>query len=107
LDEADTFIHNSEELRGILNSGYRRSGSYVIRTVGEDFDPVVFNTFGPKAVAQIDMPPETIVDRGIVINMERKKRARSRNDCGLIEFPIYSSNCDKRLSAGLRITSPH
>ena len=73
LDEADTFIYNSEELRGILNSGYRRSGSYVIRTVGEDFEPVVFNTFGPKAVAQIDMPPETIVDRGIIVNMQRKK----------------------------------
>ena len=73
LDEADTFIYNSEELRGILNSGYRRSGSYVIRTVGEDFEPVVFNTFGPKAIAQIDMPPETIADRGIIVNMQRKK----------------------------------
>ena len=74
LDEADTFLCNNEELRGIINSGYRRSSSYVIRTVGEDFEPVVFNTFGPKAVAQIGAPPETMLDRGIVIEMRRKKQ---------------------------------
>jgi putative DNA primase/helicase len=73
LDEADTFLHNNDELRGILNSGYRRSSSYVIRTVGEDFEPVVFNTFGSKAIAQINTPPETIADRGIIIEMRRKK----------------------------------
>jgi putative DNA primase/helicase len=73
LDEADTFLHNGDELRGILNSGYRRSSSYVIRTVGEDFEPVVFNTFGSKAIAQISTPPETIADRGIIVEMRRKK----------------------------------
>lgn len=73
LDEANTFLHNNDELRGIINSGYRRSSSYVIRTVGDDFEPRVFNTFGPKAIAQIDMPQETIVDRGIAIEMRRKK----------------------------------
>jgi putative DNA primase/helicase len=73
LDKADTFIYDSDELRGILNSGYRRASAYVIRTVGDNFEPVVFNTFGPKAVAQIGNPPETIIDRGIVIEMRRKK----------------------------------
>ena len=72
-DEADTFLYNNDELRGIFNSGYRRSSSYVIRTVGENFEPVVFNTFGPKAIAQIGAPHETIMDRGIIIEMRRKR----------------------------------
>jgi hypothetical protein len=41
--------------------------------VGDDFEPKVFNTFGPKAIAQIDKPQETIMDRGIIIEMRRKK----------------------------------
>ena len=73
LDEADTFLCNNDELRGIINSGYRRSSSYVIRTIGDDFEPVVFNTFGPKAIAQIGKPSGTILDRGIFIEMRRKK----------------------------------
>jgi hypothetical protein len=73
LDEADTFLPNNDELKGIINSGYRSSSSYVVRTIGEDFEPAIFNTFGPKAIAQIEMPQETIVDRGIVIEMRRKK----------------------------------
>jgi hypothetical protein len=35
IDEADTFLGEHEELRGILNSGHRRGGQ-VIRTVGDD-----------------------------------------------------------------------
>lgn len=73
LDEADTFLHHNDELKGIINSGYRSSSSYVVRTIGDDFEPRIFNTFGPKAIAQIDMPQETIVDRGIIIEMRRKK----------------------------------
>ena len=46
IDEADTFLPENEELRGILNSGHRQGGS-VIRTVGEDFEPrSVFDLFG-------------------------------------------------------------
>jgi hypothetical protein len=31
LDEADTFLHYNEELKGIINSRYRGSSSYVVR----------------------------------------------------------------------------
>src|SRR5262249_54239058 len=32
IDEADTFLRHSEELRGILNASHRRSKAFVIRT---------------------------------------------------------------------------
>src|SRR5205085_1935035 len=34
IDEADSFMTDNEELRGILNSGHRKAMAYVIRTVG-------------------------------------------------------------------------
>jgi hypothetical protein len=54
LDEADIFPHNNDELKNTINSGYRSFNSSVIRTIGEDFEPRIFNTFRLKAIAQID-----------------------------------------------------
>lgn len=44
IDEADTFIRDSDELRGIINSGHTRHTAYVIRTTGEDHTPKRFST---------------------------------------------------------------
>jgi putative DNA primase/helicase len=35
IDEADTFIRDSDELRGVINSGHTRTTAFVIRTVGD------------------------------------------------------------------------
>jgi putative DNA primase/helicase len=37
MDEADTFLPENEEMRGVLNSGHRRDGT-VIRLVGDDHE---------------------------------------------------------------------
>lgn len=39
IDEADTFLRDSDDLRGVLNSGHCRSGAFVIRTHGKDHEP--------------------------------------------------------------------
>jgi hypothetical protein len=31
LDELDTYIHDADELRGVINSSHRRSQAYVAR----------------------------------------------------------------------------
>ncbi len=72
IDEADSFLPDNEGLRGILNSGHTRSTAYVIRTVGEDFEPRRFSTWGAKALAAIGTVPPTIQDRSLVLRMERK-----------------------------------
>ncbi|NDB70476.1 MAG: hypothetical protein EB015_21210, partial [Methylocystaceae bacterium] len=48
IDEADTFVKSNEELRGIINCGHSRTSPYIIRTVGENFEPKAFNVFGAK-----------------------------------------------------------
>jgi hypothetical protein len=50
IDEADTFLKENVELRGILNSGHRKGGA-VLRTVGEDLEPRSFSTYSACAMA--------------------------------------------------------
>src|SRR5690348_5238732 len=42
IDEADTFLTGNGDLRGILNSGHRRSVAHVTRTVGDNHEPRMF-----------------------------------------------------------------
>ena len=39
VDEADAFMRENEELRGLLNCGHTRDSAYILRVVGEDFAP--------------------------------------------------------------------
>src|SRR5215470_9380330 len=72
IDEADTFLKDNDELRGVLNSGHTRGSAFVIRTVGDDHEPRRFSTWGPKAIAMIGALPDTLADRSITIPMRRK-----------------------------------
>jgi putative DNA primase/helicase len=72
IDEADAFMRDNEELRGIINSGHKRDSAYVVRTVGEDFTPKQFSTWGAKAIAGIGHLADTLMDRAIILDLRRK-----------------------------------
>jgi Protein of unknown function (DUF3631) len=72
IDEADTFLKDNEELRGILNAGHRRGGQ-ILRTVGEHHEPRQFSTWAPAAIAMIGRLPDTLEDRSVSISLRRKK----------------------------------
>ena len=79
LDESDATFNqesdNSEALRGLLNSGYRASGtssSCVGQGGGLSYKD--FSTFCPKAIAGIGSLPDTVRDRAIVITLKRRTR---------------------------------
>ncbi|BDG74084.1 DUF3631 domain-containing protein [Roseomonas fluvialis] len=78
VDEADTFLGDNEELRGILNSGFEVSGE-VIRVVEIDGEhrPVRFATFCPVALAGIGKLPDTLADRCVPITLQRKAAAET------------------------------
>lgn len=71
VDEADTYLKDSDELRGILNSGHDRSSAFVVRTVGDDHEPKQFRTWAPKVIAMIGKLPPTLSSRGIHIKLKR------------------------------------
>jgi hypothetical protein len=72
IDEADTFLKENDELRGILNTGHRRGGQ-VTRTVGDDHEPRLFSTWAPAAIAMIGRLPDTLNDRSVIISLRRRK----------------------------------
>jgi putative DNA primase/helicase len=77
IDEADSFVGASEEMRGILNSGHTRVAANVIRNVeinGEHL-PRRFSVWAPKAIATIQKLADTLEDRSIVAQLQRKPRA--------------------------------
>ena len=71
VDEADTFLRDNDELRGIINSGHRRGGS-VLRAVGDDYEPRAFSTYSPCAIALIGKLPDTLHDRSVVVDLKRR-----------------------------------
>jgi putative DNA primase/helicase len=72
VDEADTFLKDNDELRGVLNSGHTRATAFVVRIEGEDHEPVKFSTWAPKAIAMIGTLPDTLHDRSVVVSLRRK-----------------------------------
>lgn len=74
IDEVDAVFNGAanEDLRGVLNSGYKRNGS-VLRFTGKETES--FSTFCPKLLAGIDNAsmPDTIADRCIRIVLKRKR----------------------------------
>lgn len=72
IDEADTFLKDNDELRGIINSGHTRKSAFVIRTNTVTLEPERFSTWGPKAISLIGSLKDTLRDRSISIRMKRK-----------------------------------
>lgn len=73
IDEADTFLSDRDELRGILNGGHNRLTAKVLRTVGDDHEPRAFCAWAPKCIAMIGNLPDTLEDRALVVRLRRKQ----------------------------------
>jgi len=74
IDEADSFVKDNEELRGILNSGHTKVAANVIRSVevNGEHKPRRFSTWAPKAIATIRSLADTLEDRAIIVQLQRK-----------------------------------
>src|SRR5262249_8228529 len=69
--EADSFLPDNNEMRGIIDSGHRRSNAWVLRTVGDNHEPRRFSTWAPKSIAKIGKLPHTLASRSIHIRLRR------------------------------------
>jgi hypothetical protein len=74
IDEGDTFVKLSDELRGILNCSHVKSEAFIVRTEGDKKrEPRTYSTWCAKAVALIGDLPPTLRSRAITVQMERKR----------------------------------
>ena len=79
-DEYDGWLPENEELRSLLNSGYKQGG-LVVRCEGERNEPRLFNAFCPAALCGIgDLKGKlaTLHDRSIIIRLARAKPSEVR-----------------------------
>lgn len=75
IDEADTFMRESTEQKGLINAGHTRQSAWVGRVVGDSHEPAMFNVFCLKALAGIDLAkhlPDATMSRGIILALSRK-----------------------------------
>jgi len=77
IDEADTFLKENDEARGLINSGLYRKTAFVIRVEGDDHIPTQFRTWGAKVVCGIGKLADTIEDRSIPLRLRRKVAGES------------------------------
>ena len=81
LDEVEALIAGNkvseaqQALLSILNAGYRK-GATVPRCDGNNHKLIHFPVYGPKAFAAIGSLPGTLMDRSIVVHMQRKTRTQ-------------------------------
>ncbi len=112
IDEADTFLNNNDLLRGVINSGHTKSTAFVIRTTGDDHEPAKFSTWCPMVISMIKLPPDTILDRSVVIQLRRKLPGESTQkitqtlveDCQIIRRKFARWSID--LSTTLKNVNP-
>ena len=76
IDEADTYLNDNDEMRGIINGGHNRLNCLVWRSVGDDFKPKPFNVWAPKCIAMIGKLPDTLEDRALVVPLRRKQAGK-------------------------------
>ncbi len=108
IDEGDSFLKGSDELRGIINSGHTRTSASVTRCVGDDYEPRDFSTWCPKALAAIGRLPDTIEDRAVILRMRRKgpgESVASLRHAGPDGFEALARRCrrfadDHRIAIG-------
>jgi hypothetical protein len=75
IDEADTFIRENDELKGLINAGHTRANAFVLRVVGDNHEPKLFKVWGAKAMAGIALEkhlPDATMSRAIVFELRRK-----------------------------------
>jgi putative DNA primase/helicase len=76
IDEADSFVKDNEELRGILDSGHTKVAANIIRNVevNGEHKPRRFSTWAPKAIATIRKLADTLEDRAVIVTLQRKPK---------------------------------
>lgn len=97
IDEADTFLSKSDELRGILNSGHRRATAFVLRNVGDEHEPRRFSTWAATAIAMIGDLPDTLADRSIPICLRRRMQHEKISSFRSGRSPEVNEICRKAI----------
>jgi hypothetical protein len=108
IDEARILETNSDRgdlLKAVLHEGYKKGGQ-VPRCEGDDNDIRWFDVYGPKAIAEIGGLTGALLDRCIVIHMEKAPRGHRRKSTRIRALKRDSASFVKALEAYAVQTKP-
>ena len=92
VDEADTFLRKNGDLRGIIDSGHRKDGSFVrAKKVGGEYEPYPSKTFAPMALAGLGELHSAIVSRSLTVKMQRLPVDVEITELTLAHYPCLES----------------
>ena len=74
IDEVDSFLAGDESMRGIINSGHKRKGAFVMRCEGDDNQMKRFSTWAAKLLSGISAKNlhDTLTSRAIILELRKK-----------------------------------
>jgi Protein of unknown function (DUF3631) len=105
LDESDAAFKGdkdyAEALRGVLNTGFKASGTYsrCVGSSGTNLKVQDFKTFSPKAIAGIGQLPDTVADRSIPIRLKKKTQAERVESFSILKTPPKAAPIKERIEA--------
>ena len=116
LDEVDRTLDDKQSLIGLLNASQKKKEANAWRCVGKDENEVrEFSTWCPKCFVGVGGLPATILDRSVVIALERKPvsfelgrwRDRDRKQIERIQRQLvrWTNDIRKKLPASMRTVS--
>ena len=100
IAEADAWLADNDELRGLINAGHERDEAFVWRMEKDAHDnmtPARFCVFGPQIISGIGKLHPTMMSRSFVIRMKPKRAdqkvdlLRSRTKTDLTEVQPYAA----------------
>jgi putative DNA primase/helicase len=83
IDEYDAILNGDREkaeaIRACVDAAHKRSGAFIIKMVqvGDGWTPRKFFIYTPIALAGIDKPQRTIIERGVVVRLKKKLRSEA------------------------------
>jgi len=95
IDEAETFL-DTDELRGVLNSGFSRDMAAVYRMVNGR--PKRLSTWAPKAIACIGGLADTLQDRAIEIRLQRRTKNETVKNLRDVDRCIFNTLSSKAVT---------
>lgn len=92
IDEVDSFGRDDNGLRNILNAGHSRNGA--VKRVeptpdGKGYNVVSFKCFAPVVLAGIGSLPDTVLDRSIIVRLQRAPKDQQHRRLRLRELARY------------------
>jgi putative DNA primase/helicase len=93
IDEADTFLKENVEIRGMLNACHVKATAHTWRNVetNKQITNKRFSTWSPKVIAGIGRFADTLEDRAVLVRMQRKPKGARVERCRYRDMPEYAA----------------